>query len=109
MEVRFEGLEVSAEGRPAGRELPSIFNAYRNWVEVRHTPVVFYNDLCKLNIVVLGLSLRRGPIFEDHAVLLRKVPDSPGCAVMAGAAEASAPDAGHHHEDNNPQGPQQYH
>ena len=34
VEVRFEDLEVSALAYAAGRELPSIFNAYRNWVEV---------------------------------------------------------------------------
>ncbi|EIE26053.1 ATP-binding cassette transporter [Coccomyxa subellipsoidea C-169] len=33
VEVRFEGLEVDAQAYAAGRELPSIFNAYRNWVE----------------------------------------------------------------------------
>ena len=33
MEVRFEGLAVDAQAYAAGRELPSIFNAYRNWVE----------------------------------------------------------------------------
>ena len=34
VEVRFEGLEVSGQCYAAGRELPSIWNAYRNWVEV---------------------------------------------------------------------------
>ena len=35
VEVRFEDLEVSALAYAAGRELPSIFNAYRNWFEVQ--------------------------------------------------------------------------
>ena len=34
VEVRFEGLEVSGQCYAAGRELPSIWNAYRNWFEV---------------------------------------------------------------------------
>lgn len=34
MEVRFEDLCVSATATPAGRVLPSIFNSYRNFVEV---------------------------------------------------------------------------
>ena len=35
VEVRFEDLTVEAQAEAAGRELPSIFNSYRNWVEVR--------------------------------------------------------------------------
>jgi hypothetical protein len=35
VEVRFEDLCVSATATPAGRVLPSIFNSYRNFVEVR--------------------------------------------------------------------------
>lgn len=35
VEVRFEDLRVSATATPAGRVLPSIFNSYRNFVEVR--------------------------------------------------------------------------
>ncbi len=35
VEVRFEGLRVQATAQPAGRALPSIFNAYRNFIEVR--------------------------------------------------------------------------
>lgn len=38
MEVRFEDLCVSATATPAGRVLPSIFNSYRNFVEVRLLP-----------------------------------------------------------------------
>ena len=34
VEVRFEDLTVEAQAEAAGRELPSIFNSYRNWVEV---------------------------------------------------------------------------
>ncbi|CAL8470297.1 g9839 [Coccomyxa elongata] len=33
VEVRFEGLAVDAQAYAAGRKLPSIFNAYRKWVE----------------------------------------------------------------------------
>lgn len=36
VEVRFDDLRVSATAAPAGRVLPSIFNSYRNFVEV-HT------------------------------------------------------------------------
>ena len=36
MEVRFQDLTVEAQAEAAGRELPSIFNSYRNWVEVSH-------------------------------------------------------------------------
>ena len=32
--MRFEDLCVSATATPAGRVLPSIFNSYRNFVEV---------------------------------------------------------------------------
>lgn len=39
VQVRFQDLTVSAQAEAAGRELPSIFNSYRNWVEVSsHTP-----------------------------------------------------------------------
>ena len=34
VEVRFQDLTVEAQAEAAGRELPSIFNSYRNWVEV---------------------------------------------------------------------------
>ena len=34
VEVRFENLTVEAQAEAAGRELPSIFNSYRSWVEV---------------------------------------------------------------------------
>ena len=34
VEVRFRDLTVEAQAEAAGRELPSIFNSYRNWVEV---------------------------------------------------------------------------
>lgn len=43
--VRFEGLEVHVQTAAAGRALPSIFNAYRNWVEVCHPlPFVIYRS-----------------------------------------------------------------
>ena len=35
VEVRVQGLAVSARATAAGRALPSIFNSYRNSVEVR--------------------------------------------------------------------------
>ena len=38
VEVRFQDLTVEAQAEAAGRELPSIFNSYRNWVEVSHAP-----------------------------------------------------------------------
>ncbi len=34
VEVRFRGLDVRATAEPAGRALPSIWNAYRNTLEV---------------------------------------------------------------------------
>ena len=49
MEVRFEGLEVDAQAYAAGRELPSIFNAYRNFVEVRS------QALCRKLFIVMPL------------------------------------------------------
>ena len=39
VEVRFEDLEVTALAYAAGRQLPSIFNAYRNWFEVGSPPL----------------------------------------------------------------------
>ena len=38
VEVRFQDLTVEAQAEAAGRELPSIFNSYRNWVEVSIVP-----------------------------------------------------------------------
>ncbi len=35
VEVRVQGLAVSAKATAAGRALPSIFNSYRNAVEAR--------------------------------------------------------------------------
>ena len=34
VEVRLKGLTVRARATAAGRALPSIFNSYRNWIEV---------------------------------------------------------------------------
>ena len=57
VEVRFEGLEVDAQAYAAGRELPSIFNAYRNWVEVC-SPFCYpraldsWEDLCSIRAPV---------------------------------------------------------
>ena len=40
VDVRFEGLEVSTRASAPGRELPSIFNSYRNFVEVHSITIV---------------------------------------------------------------------
>ncbi len=40
VEVRFRDLTVEAQAEAAGRELPSIFNSYRNSVEVTRSPVL---------------------------------------------------------------------
>lgn len=32
--MRFKDLTVNAQAEAAGRELPSILNSYRNWIEV---------------------------------------------------------------------------
>ena len=34
VEVRLQGVTVRARATAAGRALPSIFNSYRNWLEV---------------------------------------------------------------------------
>jgi hypothetical protein len=38
VEVRFEDLRVTAYAESAGRTLPSIWNSYRNAVEVKPLP-----------------------------------------------------------------------
>ena len=48
VEVRFQDLTVEAQAEAAGRELPSIFNSYRNWVEVGPAPLSLVKHLLTL-------------------------------------------------------------
>ncbi len=59
VEVRFEDLEVTALAYAAGRQLPSIFNAYRNWFEVSLVPLPIDSALAICQYVPMGNTIAR--------------------------------------------------
>jgi hypothetical protein len=75
VEVRFEGLEVDAQAFAAGRELPSIINAYRNFVEVRS------QALCRVLFVFMPLQ-RIGLLPIDSAGYERSSMSEITCTCM---------------------------
>jgi len=64
VEVRVQGLAVSARATAAGRALPSIFNSYRNSVEVLSRLLTTWNCACEH--AHLMLCSPRSRVF-DHA------------------------------------------